>query len=102
VKRIVLSRKPVARCDTRSTTALDAAAGKESEMSEAREKRNAEIREQYERLRRVRGLTSDNAIDAIFCSKENKAWCLKRDTIKLIAVWKNYGKQKHNGTYSKT
>jgi hypothetical protein len=59
-------------------------------MSEAREKRNKQIAAMYMQGLR-RGLTGPQAVDAIFESEENRRWCLRHDTIRLIATYKGYG-----------
>ena len=60
-------------------------------MSEAREKRNEVIRRKYVDLVKAGKGTLD-AIEEIFNSPENKDWCLRHDTIRLIVTYKNYGK----------
>jgi hypothetical protein len=62
-------------------------------MSESRDKRNKLIGDWYVNLRK-KGKTHDEAIDLILNSEENKLMCLKRDAIRLIATYKNYGKSK--------
>ena len=62
-------------------------------MSEAREKRNKQIGDMYMQLRK-KGKTEQEAIEEIFNSDENGLWCLRRDTIRLIATYKDYGKTK--------
>lgn len=62
-------------------------------MSEAREKRNKQIADEYTRLRK-KGLSERDAIEQIFNSAENKLWCLRIDTIRLIATYKAYGRSK--------
>lgn len=62
-------------------------------MSEAREKRNKQIGDWYVQLRK-KGMSHDEAVDHILDSEENKLMCLKRDAIRLIATYKNYGKSK--------
>ena len=63
-------------------------------MSEAREKRNARIRNWYTDLRKKKNVSENDAIDAIYKSAENVLWCLTRDTIRLIATYKDYGNTK--------
>jgi hypothetical protein len=62
-------------------------------MSEAREKRNKAIGDKYVWLRR-RGISEQDAIEEIFNSEENKFWCLREQTIRQIATYKDYGKTK--------
>lgn len=62
-------------------------------MSQSRDERNEKVRKRYAELRHS-GLKFFDAIEALEESPENKEWCLKFDTIRLIVSYKLYGKSK--------